>query len=105
MSIVSAMLPKMSLFKDLQSENNHLMEIWYDLDGQQPLNKRKVGFVIAKDLKAMEKENKCRTGIEFMNEVKSLLDERRHTLVTAGKKIAGKKNPFSDFAFDWEIRI
>ena len=86
-SIVGAILPKMSLFKDLHSATKDLMQIWFDVDGEQPLNKREVGFVIAKDLKAMEKENKCRTGIEFMNEVKSLLDERRHTLVTAGKKI------------------
>ena len=35
----------------------------------------------------MEKEYKCRTGIEFMNEVKSLLDERRQTQIPAGKKI------------------
>ena len=35
----------------------------------------------------MEKEYKCRTGIEFMNELKSLLDERRETHIPVGKKI------------------
>ena len=65
----------MSLFKDLQSETNDLIQIWFDVDGLNTLEKRKKGYVNANDLKAMEKENKCRTGIEFMNEVKSLLDE------------------------------
>ena len=86
-SIVSAILPKMSLFKDLQSETNDLIQIWFDVDGLNSLEKRKKGHVNANDLKAMEKENKCRTGIEFMNEVKSLLDERRQTQIPAGKKI------------------
>ena len=86
-SIVSAILSKMSSFKDLQSETNDLIQIWFDVDGLNPLEKRIKGLVNANDLKAMEKENKCRTGIEFMNEVKSLLDERRQTLVPAGKKI------------------
>ena len=86
-SIVSAILPKMSLFKDLQSETNDLIQIWFDVDGLNSLEKRKKGHVNANDLKAMEKENKCRAGIEFMNEVKSLLDERRQTQIPAGKKI------------------
>ena len=58
-SIVSAILPKMSLFKDLQSETNDLMQLWFDLDGVHPNIKQKVGLVKANDLKAMEKENKC----------------------------------------------
>ena len=77
----------MSLFKDLQSKTNDLIQIWFDVDGLNSLEKRKKGHVNANDLKAMEKENKCRTGIEFMNEVKSLLDERRQTQIPAGKKI------------------
>ena len=86
-SIVSAILPKMSLFKDLQSETNDLMQIWFDLDGVPTNKKRKVGLFKVNDLKAMEKENKCRTGIDFMNEVKSLLDERRQAHIAPGKKI------------------
>ena len=86
-SIVSAILPKMSLFKDLQSETNDLIQIWFDVDGLNSLEKRKKGHGNANDLKAMEKENKCRTRIEFMNEVKSLLDERRQTQIPTGKKI------------------
>ena len=77
----------MSLFKDLQSKTNDLIQIWFDVDGLNSLEKRKKGHVNANDLKAMEKENKCRAGIEFMNEVKSLLDERRQTQIPAGKKI------------------
>ena len=84
-SIVSAILPKMSLFKDLQSETSDLIQIWFDVDGLNSLEKRKKGHVNANDLKAMEKENKCRTGIEFMksnlclikgDKLKSLLERK-----------------------------
>ena len=40
-SIVSAILPKMSLFKDLQSETNDLIQIWYNVEGISALEKRK----------------------------------------------------------------
>ena len=86
-SIVSALLPKIALFKELQSETKNLMEMWYDVDGVDDSMKRRNGWVHGNDLKAWEKDYQCRTGIEFMNEVKSLLDERRHTRTYSGKKI------------------
>ena len=86
-SILSAILPKMSLFKDLQSETKDLMQIWFDVEGMYSLTKRKAGRFTVNDLKAMEKENECRTGIEFMNEVKSVLDENRALHIPPGKKI------------------
>ena len=86
-SIVSAILPKMALFKELQSETKNLMEFWFDVDGVSGAQKRKKGHVDANDLKAMEKEHKCRTGVEFMNEVKALIDERRQAQIVPGKKI------------------
>ena len=76
-SIVSAILPRMALFKDLQSETKNLIEMWYDVDGVSGSSKQRQAWVNGDDLKALEKDYKCRTGVEFMNEVKSLLDERR----------------------------
>ena len=86
-SIVSAIVPKMALFKDLQSETKNLLEIWFDVDGVTTLLKRKKGYVHGSDLRIMEKESMCKTEIELMNECKSLLDERRQAQVPVGKKI------------------
>ena len=86
-SIASAILPKMALFKELQSETDNLMQLWFDVDGVSDAAKRKKGYVHANDLKAMEKEYKCRTGVEFMNDIKAMLDERRHAHIPSGKKI------------------
>ena len=91
-SIVSAILPKMSLFKELQSETKDLMQIWFDAPVKYVGDsKRKKGYVHADDLKAMEKENKVRTGIEFMNEIKSLLDERRQAHIPGGKQLVSSQ--------------
>ena len=57
------------------------------MDGVSDSIKRRNAWVHGDDLKALEKDYKCRTGIEFMNEVKSLLDERRDALIYTGKKI------------------
>ena len=87
-SIVSAILPKMALFKDLQSvTSNNMIELWHDRHGTSHQEKRNNGYFNASDLKALEKDYKSRTGVEFMNEVKALLDERRHTHIPRGKKI------------------
>ena len=86
-SIVSAMLPRMALFKDLQRKTENLVELWFDLEGVSTLNKRKKAGLHGNDLQAWEKDYKCRTGVEFMNEVKSLLDERRNILIPKGKKV------------------
>ena len=87
-SVVSAILPKMALFKNLQSETKNLMEFWLDIEGVANLGeRRKKGYVHANDLKALEKEHKCRTGVDFMNEVKALMDERRHANIPGGKKV------------------
>ena len=87
-AVHSAIIPKMALFKDLQSEPHDLMQIWFDIKGTvQQGDRRKKGYVHANDVKALEKEHKCRTGVDFMNEVKSLMDERRHTLIPRGKSV------------------
>lgn len=82
-SIVSAILPKMALFKDLQNETKNLIEIWYDLHGVD----RRNWYFNGTDLKRLQKNNKCKTEVDFMNEVKNLLDERRRVGIQAGSKI------------------
>ena len=86
-SIATAILPKMALFKDLQKETINMLEMWYNVDGVGGSDGRKNSDVAANDLKVWEKEHMCRTGVEFMNAIKSTLDERRHNLIPAGKKI------------------
>ena len=88
-SISTAILPKMALLKDLQSVTENLVELWYDVEGvTSALNQnRRKGYFHSSDLKALEKDHKCRTGVDFMNEVKSLLDERRYANIPRGRKI------------------
>ena len=83
-SIVSAIVPRMALFKDLQSESKNLIEVWYNVAG---VSTRKNGYVSVADLKALEKDYKYTTGVEWMNEIKALLDWRRHYIIPTGKKI------------------
>lgn len=86
-SIASAIVPRMALFHDLQSESLSLMELWGNIDGVSGHQGRKAGFVAANDLKAFEKDYKCTTGVEWMNDMKALLDKRRYANIPVGKKI------------------
>ena len=86
-AIVSAIVPRMALFKDLQNESKNLVEVWYDVDGVSGHQRRKKGWFAPADLRALEKDYKCTTGVEWMNEIKSLLDWRRHYTIPVGKKI------------------
>ena len=86
-SIVSTILPRMALFKELQSETNYLIEMWFDVDGVISPYNRKKGWLAGHDLKYLETNYKCRTGVDFMNEVKLLIDERRTFRIPIGKKV------------------
>ena len=87
-SIVSAIVPRMALFKDLQSETNNLIEMYYEVEGQQNLGK---SWFHGHDIKFLESLDKCRTGVDFMNEIKGLLDERRHYRLSVGQKVLEAK--------------
>ena len=89
-SIVSAILPRMALFKDLQSETKNLIEMWYTVQGVADIYSRKYGWVSGADLKYLEQQFKCRTGVDFMNEVKVLIDERRNVTIPRGKNVLDK---------------
>ena len=49
----------MSLFKDLQSETENLIEMWYDVDGVSVADKRKKAWLHGKDLKYLETNYNC----------------------------------------------
>lgn len=84
-SIVSAILPRMALFKELQNENRfNMIEIRYKVDGVAA--EQKTNFAGA-DLRVLESLFMCRNGVEFMNCVKHLLDERRELKIPSGKKV------------------
>ena len=57
-SVAGAILPPMSLFPDLQSENENLMQIWFDVHGVSPsLNQnRKRGMCMETTLKKWKKK-------------------------------------------------
>ena len=83
-SIQSAILPRMALFKELQSETQNLIQMWYDAEGGRRLKT----WIDGGDLKFLESLYKCRTGVDFMKEVKVLLDERRDYRIPLGKKVS-----------------
>ena len=85
-SIQSAILPRMALFKELQSEKN-LIEMWFDVEG---INKQRINL-LGSDLITLESLFKCRNGVDFMNEVKMLLDERRCVRIPSGRKVLDAK--------------
>ena len=87
-SIVSAIIPRMALFKDLQSEKNNLIEMYYEVEGQSNLGK---SWFNGGDIRFLESLYKCRTGVDFMNEIKALLDERRNYRLSAGNKVLEAK--------------
>ena len=87
-SIVSAIVPRMALFKELQSETKNLIEMYYEVEGQKNLGK---SWFHGHDIRFLETLYKCRTGVDFMNEIKALLDERRHFRLQAGTKVLEAK--------------
>lgn len=86
-SIVSAMLPKMALFKDMQDESVNLMELWAKTEHASNSDKWKKGKVKASNLKAWEKSESCGTTEEFFNCVKHRLEETAHAELDADYKI------------------
>ena len=84
-SIQSAILPRMALFKSFHKDKRfNLMELRYKVDGDAA---EKKSFLSVEDLITLEGLFMCKTGIDFMNCVKHILEERRALLVPSGKKI------------------
>ena len=84
-SIQSAILPRMTLFKDLQKETSfNLIEIRYKVNGVTAVQKT---YFAGVDLKNLESYFGCDNGVDFMNTIKHLLEERRDLAIPSGKKV------------------
>ena len=59
------MLPKMSLFKGLQSQSVNLMELRYETEKSGQSDVYKKGYCSAADLSRWEKAGTCRDGVYF----------------------------------------
>ena len=83
-SIASAILPKMALFKNLQSANVNLIELWAETEkaGQSAVWQK--GYVNAGDLREWEKAGACHEGVDFFNTVKHRIKETAHASLDDG---------------------
>jgi len=87
-SIASAMLPKMSSFKPLQSADVNLIELYSKTEKAGQSNVWKNGYFKSSDLRVWEKVGACREGVDFFNTVKHRLDETIHASLDDGFKIS-----------------
>ena len=83
-SIVSAILPKMALFKDLQSSGVNLMELWAKTEKRGQSDVWQNGYFKSTDLREWEKADTCSTAEEFFNAVKHRLEETAHASLDNG---------------------
>lgn len=84
-SIQSPILPRMALFKDLKKENRfNMIELRYKVNGVATVQKTGVSGA---DFRNLESLFMCENGVEFMNDIKHLLDERREFNIPSGKKV------------------
>ena len=89
-SIQSAILPRMALFKSLQGINSfNLIEMRYKVDGV--VAEQKIGFAGA-DINSLESHFCCTSGVDFMNNVMRTLEERKQFQIPSGKKILDAQN-------------
>jgi len=90
-SIASAMLPKMALFKSLQTANVNLIELYAKTQKVGQTAAWKNGFVKSADLRVWEKTGCCRDGVDFFNSVKHRLEETLHASLDAGYTISADR--------------
>ena len=66
-SIASAVLPKMALFKPLQSAGVNLMALWAKTEKAGKSNVWQKGYLKPSDLREWEKADTCHEGVETYN--------------------------------------
>ena len=74
-SIASAILHKMSIFKDLQSADVNLIELWAETEKANKAGVSQKGYISASDLHEWEKAGACHEGVDFFNTVKHSIEE------------------------------
>lgn len=87
-SIAYAVLPKMSLFKELQSESVNLIQVWYEAEKSGQSDVWKKGYFSAADLRRWEKAGACEEEVDFFNNFKHVIEERTHASLDAGFKFS-----------------
>ena len=90
-SVAGAILPKMPLFKELQSANVNLIELWGETEKAGQSDAWQKGYVKATDLREWEKAETCHTGEEFFNTVKHRLEETAHASLDDGFKFSSAR--------------
>ena len=90
-SVAGAILPKMPLFKELQSANVNLIELWGETEKAGQSDAWQKGYVKATDLREWEKAEICHTGEEFFNTVKHRLEETAHASLDDGFKFSSAR--------------
>jgi len=90
-SIASAMLPKMALFKSLQSMDQNLMEMYAKAEKVDNPPGMKKGYVYSGNLREWEKAGVARNGVEFLNLVKHQLEETMYATMYNNYKISANR--------------
>ena len=87
-SIISAMLPKMALFKDLQTSNVNLITFYGKTEKRGATDEWTKAEFNASDVKALEKSPMSVTAQDFFNCIRHKLDESAHGNLTSGFKFS-----------------
>ena len=89
--IAPAILPKMALFKNLESANVNLMELWAETEKAGQSDEWQNGYVNADDLREWEKAGACHEGVDFFNTVKHRIEETVHASLDDGFKFSSAR--------------
>ena len=65
-----AIVPKMSLFKDLQSQRVNLIELWYKAEESGESDGWKKDYLSPADLRRWEKAGACHDGVDCFNSLR-----------------------------------
>ena len=99
-SIVSAVLPKMTLFKTMQGTGVNLMELWAKTEKAGQSDTWQEGYFKSTDLRQWEQAGTCTTAEDFFNSVKHRLAETAHASLDAGFKFSASRW----IKLEWDIK-
>ena len=87
-SIISAIVPKMALFKDLQKTTLNLITFYGKTEKQGAADEWTKAVFKSNELPALEKSEMSTTAEDFFNCIRHRLDESAHTNLTSGFKFS-----------------
>ena len=89
-SIISAIVPQMALFKDLQKNTIKLISLFGDTVKNGAPDRMVEATFKSKELPALEKSQMSTTAEDFFNCVRHRLDQQAHTKLTSGFKFGSE---------------